>query len=85
MKKPVILLLRGYKFFISPLLGPRCRFHPSCSTYTMEAVERFGAIRGGWLGVRRIARCHPMHPGGNDPVPMTWGEKRKPDEPTADP
>ena len=72
MKKPVILLLRGYKLAISPLLGQRCRFYPSCSSYTMEAVERFGVVRGGWLGVCRIARCHPLHPGGPDPVPETW-------------
>lgn len=72
MKKPIILLLRGYKLAISPLLGQRCRFYPSCSTYTMEAVDRFGVLRGGWLGVCRIARCHPLHPGGPDPVPETW-------------
>lgn len=72
VKKPVILLLRGYKLAISPLLGQRCRFYPSCSSYTMEAVDRFGVVRGGWLGVCRIARCHPLHPGGPDPVPETW-------------
>ena len=69
MKYPLLLLLRGYKRFVSPLLGQRCRFHPSCSTYTMEAIERFGVLRGGWLGVRRVGRCHPFHPGGYDPVP----------------
>lgn len=72
MKKPVILLLRGYKRFVSPLLGQRCRFHPSCSVYTMEAVERFGVVRGGWLGACRIGRCHPLNPGGFDPVPQEW-------------
>lgn len=81
MKKPVILLLRGYKLAISPLLGQRCRFYPSCSTYTMEAVDRFGVLRGGWLGVCRIARCHPLHPGGPDPVPETWeGRNEKKEE-----
>ncbi|WP_043802849.1 membrane protein insertion efficiency factor YidD [Arenimonas malthae] len=78
MKKPVILLLRGYKLAISPLLGQRCRFYPSCSTYTMEAVERFGVLRGGWLGAKRIGRCHPLNPGGVDPVPETWPGEDKP-------
>ena len=78
MKKPAILLLRGYKLLISPLLGQRCRFHPSCSEYTMEAIERFGVVRGSWLGARRIGRCHPFHPGGLDPVPESWPEKRTP-------
>lgn len=65
----LIALLRGYKFAISPLLGPRCRFVPSCSDYAMTAIGRFGALRGGWLALRRIGRCHPLHPGGHDPVP----------------
>lgn len=78
MKKPAILLLRGYKLLISPLLGQRCRFHPSCSVYTMEAIERFGVLRGSWLGAKRVGRCHPFHPGGLDPVPDTWPDKRTP-------
>jgi uncharacterized protein len=62
-------LIRGYQRFVSPALPPSCRFHPSCSQYALEAVIRHGALKGGWLAARRLARCHPFHPGGFDPVP----------------
>ena len=62
-------LVRGYRFFLAPLLPPACRFYPSCSAYTVEALQRHGALRGGWLSARRIARCHPLNEGGLDPVP----------------
>jgi putative membrane protein insertion efficiency factor len=69
----LILALRGYKRFVSPLLGPRCRFVPSCSEYAMQAIAGHGAWHGGWLALRRLARCHPLHPGGLDPVPERPG------------
>lgn len=65
----LVLLLTGYRRFISPLLGPRCRFYPSCSAYALEAVQVHGALRGTWLAARRLSRCHPFHAGGVDPVP----------------
>ncbi len=64
-----ILLIRFYQMFISPGLPPSCRFAPSCSAYALEAVQRHGALKGVWLGARRLVRCHPWHPGGYDPVP----------------
>lgn len=64
-----LALIRGYQRFISPAFPPACRFHPSCSQYTLEAVTRYGALRGAWLGLRRLVRCHPFNPGGFDPVP----------------
>ena len=65
----LLLLVGGYRRWISPALGPRCRFAPSCSAYAAEALAVHGAGRGSWLAVRRIARCHPFSPGGHDPVP----------------
>ncbi len=65
----LVWLIGGYRRGISPLLGPRCRFAPSCSAYAAGALARHGAVRGSWLAVRRVARCHPFHPGGHDPVP----------------
>ena len=69
MRRFAIFLLRCYKRFLSPLLPPMCRFEPTCSVYTMQAVEKYGTLRGIWLGIRRLGRCHPFNPGGWDPVP----------------
>jgi putative membrane protein insertion efficiency factor len=65
----LVAAINGYRRFISPLLMPRCRFLPSCSAYAVEAIGVHGALRGGWLAVRRLSRCHPFHAGGLDPVP----------------
>ena len=69
MKMVALALLRFYKKLISPLLPPSCRFEPTCSVYMYQAIEKYGVIKGGWLGVKRISRCHPLNPGGFDPVP----------------
>jgi putative membrane protein insertion efficiency factor len=66
---PLVGIVRVYQRLISPLLPPSCRFYPSCSAYAVTALERHGAARGSWLAARRLARCHPFHPGGLDPVP----------------
>lgn len=65
-------LIRGYQLLLSPLLGPRCRFYPSCSHYALEAIERHGPLRGTLLALARLSRCHPFNPGGVDPVPEHW-------------
>lgn len=69
MKQIVLALIRFYQLAISGLLGPHCRFYPSCSHYSYEAIGRFGLLRGLFLGIKRILKCHPYHPGGYDPVP----------------
>lgn len=69
MKRLLLSVLRFYRRFISPALPPSCRFTPTCSEYTYEAIERFGALKGTWLGAKRLVRCNPWNPGGYDPVP----------------
>jgi putative membrane protein insertion efficiency factor len=73
MRRILIAPIKVYQYLISPLLGPRCRFYPTCSHYAVEAIEVHGAARGSYLALRRLLRCHPWHPGGIDPVP----EKRQ--------
>ncbi|WP_071846609.1 membrane protein insertion efficiency factor YidD [Tatumella saanichensis] len=65
----LIVLIRVYQRAISPLLGPHCRFNPTCSHYSIEALRRFGMVKGSWLTVKRVLKCHPLHSGGDDPVP----------------
>ena len=72
------ILIRLYQLTLSPLLGPRCRFYPSCSEYTRAAIRRDGVPRGTWLGLRRLARCHPWHPGGFDPLPAAVPHSDRP-------
>ncbi len=69
MKLVLLALIRFYQYAISPLIGRRCRYFPTCSEYTADAINKHGALKGGWLGAKRICRCHPWHPGGYDPVP----------------
>jgi putative membrane protein insertion efficiency factor len=68
-QRALALLIRGYQRLLSPLLPPSCRFYPSCSQYALEAIHRHGAVKGSWLAIRRLARCHPFNAGGFDPVP----------------
>jgi hypothetical protein len=69
MRSLIKAMIHAYRWLISPLLGPSCRFYPSCSAYAFEAVDRHGALRGSWLAARRLLRCHPLNAGGYDPVP----------------
>jgi putative membrane protein insertion efficiency factor len=69
IRRALVALIHVYQAIVSPLLGPRCRFHPNCSAYAVEAIERHGALKGSWLAARRISRCHPLNEGGFDPVP----------------
>lgn len=69
IQKIIIYLIKVYQVGISPYIGAHCRYTPTCSTYFMQAVEKYGALKGSFLGIKRILRCHPWHPGGYDPVP----------------
>ncbi|MGZ5026311.1 MAG: membrane protein insertion efficiency factor YidD [Methylobacter sp.] len=75
MRFILIAIIRFYKYFISPLLGNRCRFYPSCSSYSLEALQLHGAIIGSYLTLKRLSKCHPFHEGGIDPVPEKFGNK----------
>lgn len=77
MKKLIIKVIRFYQRKISPLFGPRCRYYPTCSNYAVEAVERFGALKGSILTVSRLLRCNPLFSGGYDPVPQKKDKKKK--------
>ncbi len=74
MKRAFILFVKLYQYLISPLLGNNCRYYPSCSGYMIEAIERFGVVKGTWLGLKRLGRCHPLCEGGIDPVPEKSGQ-----------
>jgi putative membrane protein insertion efficiency factor len=65
----IMVLIRGYQLIVSPVLGPACRFYPSCSQYASLAINRYGVVKGSYMAIRRLLRCHPFHPGGFDPVP----------------
>jgi len=69
MQKFLLFLIRAYQLLLSPIFGQQCRFTPSCSNYTKEAIERYGPWLGSWMGIKRILRCHPLCDGGHDPVP----------------
>ncbi|WP_371187436.1 membrane protein insertion efficiency factor YidD [Thalassotalea maritima] len=73
-QKLAIIPIKAYQKWLSPLLGNNCRFNPSCSTYAIDAIDRFGVLKGGWLASKRILKCHPLHPGGEDPVPKSKQE-----------
>lgn len=74
-------LIRAYQVTLSPFIGNQCRFHPTCSNYALEAVDQHGAVRGSWMALRRLGRCHPFHAGGMDPVPPRTSGNHRPSDP----
>lgn len=76
IQRALLLLIRFYQLTLSRLIGPSCRFEPSCSRYTATCIERFGAAKGSWLGAKRICRCHPFNPGGYDPPPSLTSQSQ---------
>ncbi|MGY6215178.1 membrane protein insertion efficiency factor YidD [Methylolobus aquaticus] len=76
MRAVLLSVIRTYRFLLSPWVGNHCRFHPTCSSYAITAIERFGALRGAYLAIRRLLKCHPLHRGGYDPVPETFGKNK---------
>ena len=77
IRRLLLLLIRAYQLVLSPLLGPSCRFQPTCSAYAMECIERFGALKGSWLALKRLLRCHPLGGHGYDPPPQLLTERTK--------
>jgi putative membrane protein insertion efficiency factor len=77
LKKAFIGIIRFYQVVISPIKPPTCRFYPTCSHYGLEAITKFGAVKGSWLTIVRIVKCQPFHPGGMDPVPDEWPARKK--------
>ncbi len=69
MTRILLVLIKAYQYLISPMLGPSCRFTPTCSEYAVQALNRYGAVKGFWLSIKRVGRCHPWHDGGYDPLP----------------
>lgn len=69
MRKIIVFIIRGYRKLVSPLFPPSCRFYPTCSEYSEQAIAKYGVMKGGWMSLRRVGKCHPFHPGGYDPVP----------------
>lgn len=77
MKKIMLVMIKFYRYAISPLFPPTCRFYPTCSSYSYQAIQEYGALKGGWLSIKRIVKCHPFNPGGYDPVPHQHNDHKE--------